>query len=111
MDLAGFEKHFFAGKEPFYLTESKEWLEQILNLYQDSGLQIFQSIKVRASFERNTTKIISKVDMDDYVLEQTLNTAGCRTYDRVVRMIEGDQPHFEVCLYLEHENNFKISKL
>ena len=49
--------------------------------------------------------------MEECVLEQNLKTAGCRTYDRVVRMIEGDQPHFEVCLYLEHENNFRISKL
>ena len=45
----------------------------------------------------------SKVGMDDDVMEQKLKSAGCRIYDRVIRMIEGDEPHVQVCLYLEHK--------
>ena len=44
--------------------------------------------------------------MDDDIMEQKLKSAGCRIYDRVVRMVEGDEPHVQVCLYLEHK--FKI---
>ena len=60
VDLAGFGNHFFAGKEPFYLAESKEWLDRILNLYQDSGLETFQSIKVSSFRSMTITEIIFK---------------------------------------------------
>ena len=44
--------------------------------------------------------------MDDDVMEQKLKSAGCRIYDRVIRMIDGDEPHVQVCLYLEHQFQF-----
>ena len=44
--LDQFKKHFFGGKESFYLKNSETWLQNMLNLYQDSGLRPFQAIKV-----------------------------------------------------------------
>ena len=44
--------------------------------------------------------------MDDDVMEQKLKSAGCRIYDRVIRMIEGDELYVQVCLYLEHPFQF-----
>ena len=45
-----------------------------------------------------------KVGMDGCIMEHKLKSAGCRIYDRVIRMIEGDHPYVRVCLYLEPEN-------
>ena len=44
--LDQFKKHFFGGKESFYLKNSENWLQNMLSLYQDSGLRPFQAIKV-----------------------------------------------------------------
>ena len=51
--------------------------------------------------------LIFKVPFDDCIMEEKLKSAGCTIYDRVIRMIEGEQPHVQVCLYLVPEN-FKI---
>ena len=48
--LVEFEKHFFAGIEPFYLKNYEKWLGQILKWYQDTGMQPFQAIKVSGTF-------------------------------------------------------------
>ena len=44
--LDQFKNHFFDGKESFYLKNSENWLQNMLNLYQDTGLRPFQAIKV-----------------------------------------------------------------
>ena len=102
--LDDFQKDFFFEEKSFMLNHSDLWLENILTFYQDYGLPPFQSIKVSFHIFTNfVTDRNSKVGMDDDVMEQKLKSAGCRIYDRVIRMIEGDEPHVQVCLYLEHK--------
>ena len=50
--LDQFKNHFFNGKESFYLKDSENWLRNMLDLYEDSGLQPFQAIKVSSKLSR-----------------------------------------------------------
>ena len=46
VELDQFKKHFFGGKESFYLRNSETWIANMLSLYEDTGLGSFQAIKV-----------------------------------------------------------------
>ena len=96
--LDQFKKHFFGGKESFYLKDSETWLQNMLSLYQDSGLRPFQAIKVslkmglRKRISFNFTAIHSEqIDYqssNNFILRQDLNrasrpgTTSCRSRRR-----------------------------
>ena len=56
--LVQFQNHFFNGKESFYLKDSENWLQHMLDLYEDSGLQPFQAIKVSSKQSRNKIALL-----------------------------------------------------
>ena len=56
--LDQFKNHFFNGKESFYLKDSENWLQHMLDLYEDSGLQRFQAIKVSSKHSRNAIALL-----------------------------------------------------